>query len=70
MAATGYPPVLCSRAPWARGAASRSRSICRELDRLAARMPKEQRRAALLADLAALDAEPARPDEAEDTPAP
>ena len=37
--------------------------LIRELDRLAARIPKEERRANLLAELAALDAEPpARPD--------
>lgn len=37
-----------------------------KLDRLAARMPKEERRAALLEELAALDAEPVCPAGAED----
>jgi hypothetical protein len=44
--------------------------LIRKLDRLAARMPKEERRARLLEELAALDAEPARPGDAEDAPAP
>jgi hypothetical protein len=68
----GLPRVFAAVPPppaWETGGEDPRERLIAKLDRLAARMPKEKRRAVLLAELAALDAEPGRLDAAENPPA-